>query len=87
VRECITKRKNSWAIVIDAEKNPKIGRRKQKWKNGFATCKEAEANALVEMGRKGEYTVFKPLKCHLYLHMIGARQRKTLQDLLSCQRF
>lgn len=58
MRGCITKRKNSWAFVIDVGKNPKTGRRKQKWKSGFPTRKDAElalANALSELGKTGEY--------------------------------
>ena len=59
MRGCITKRKSSWAFVIDIGKDPKSGKRKQKWKSGFATKKEAEialANVLAELGRTGEYT-------------------------------
>lgn len=43
MKGCVTKRGKTWAFVIEVGKHPETGKRKQKWRSGFATKPEAEA--------------------------------------------
>ena len=61
----IRKRGNKWCFVIDVGRDPKTGKRRQKWFSGFETKKEAEramAEKIAEVNR-GDY--FEPAKMTL----------------------
>src|SRR5690606_13520944 len=54
MRGCVTKRGKTWAFVVEVGKHPVTGKRKQKWRSGFASKAEAEqelAKTLVELGK------------------------------------
>lgn len=44
MRGHIRKRGSKWSIVVDIGKDPKTGKRKQKWFSGYKTKKEAQAD-------------------------------------------
>lgn len=57
MRGHIRKRGATWAYVIEIGRHPDTGRRRQKWRSGFRTRKEAERALAEELGRinRGEY--------------------------------
>ena len=42
MRGSVVKRRKTWSYVVDVGRDPVSGRRRQKWKGGFATRHEAE---------------------------------------------
>ena len=42
MRGSVVKRGNTWSYVVDVGRDPVSGRRRQRWKGGFATKREAE---------------------------------------------
>jgi integrase len=53
MRGSVVKRGNTWSYVVDVGRDPVSGRRRQRWKGGFATKREAEkalGRALVAVG-------------------------------------
>jgi len=70
MRGCIIKRGSKWAVVYDLARN-EDGRRKRRWKGGFATKREATA-ALTEIAsrlQRGEYV--EPSKQTLGVYLQG----------------
>jgi len=54
MRGCIIKRGKKWAFVVEAGKHPVTGRRRQKWRSGFATKAEAEAELAKTLAAMGQ---------------------------------
>ena len=42
MRGSVVKRGRSWSYVVDVGRDPVTGRRRQRWKGGYATKREAE---------------------------------------------
>jgi len=49
MRDSVVKRGNTWSYVVDVGRDPVSGRRRQRWKGGFAT-KRLPAGALMGLG-------------------------------------
>ena len=61
MRGCITKRGKTWAFVVEAGKHPVTGKRRQKWRSGFATKAEAEAELAKTLAAMGHgKKIFEP---------------------------
>ena len=47
----VRRRGRGWSFVIDVSRDPKTGKRRQRWRSGFATRKEAERELRRALGR------------------------------------
>jgi Arm DNA-binding domain len=46
MRGSVVKRGNTWSYVVDVGRDPMSGRRRQRWKGGFPTKREAERESV-----------------------------------------
>ena len=57
MRGSVVKRGTTWSFVVDVGRDPGTGRRRQRWKGGFATKRDAEQHS---PGRSQVSTVRSP---------------------------
>jgi hypothetical protein len=62
MRGSVTKRGDTWSIVYDEGRDPVTGKRRQRWKGGFATRKDAEKALRVALGQLDQGTYVRPGK-------------------------
>lgn len=58
MRGSVIKRGKTWSYVVDVGRDPVSGRRRQKWKGGFATKREAQRALSELLGRRTEDSWF-----------------------------
>ncbi len=71
MRGHIVKRGSRYAVVIDVGRDPKTGRRKQKWTSGFTTKKAAEDGLTEILGKALRGDVLDPDKTRLADYLTG----------------
>ncbi len=62
MRGSVIKRRDSWTVVYDEGRDPVTGKRRQRWKGGYQTRKDAEKALRVALGQLDQGTYVRPGK-------------------------